>query len=603
MRLVLVAVLVGALAPARASGARPNVIILLTDDQGYGDLSCTGNPVIRTPNMDALGREGVRLTNFHVDSYCSPTRAALMTGRYAHRVGVWGTVGGRNMLREDELTMADVFRHSGYRTGHFGKWHLGGNHPYRPVDRGFDEWIGHGDGGTGCTTDHWGNDRVNDTCVHNGRWEDEPRPGYEADVFFDAAMRFIGERKGKPFFVYLATYNPHGPCSIPDSAWAEPYRERVPPNAAYFYASIARVDENLGRLRRFLKDEGLSDNTLLIFFTDNGTSHGEKIFNAGMRGKKGSPYDGGHRVPCFLHWPAGGFDSPVVVDRLTTHLDLLPTIVDLCSLELPRAIAFDGVSLRPLLADPRAPWPDRTMVLGTPPNMVSPLPGTPPHGKNCSVMTDRWRLVELRELNDIVADPGQRVNVAGQHPDVVERLRAEYDRYWKSVSARDANWRGRPVIGSPGPSEVDLCSEAWYPTEGNCPWNQSGVANGVAAFGRWPVRIARAGRYLIEVRRWPAETDAPIAGIPADTAAIDAQLDGRGVQGRLYGGAPKALPIAKARLRIGATEQEAEVSPHDREKVFSATLAEGPTDIEATLLDPDGKPLCGAYYVRVRAAE
>ena len=191
LSLVSLCVLGGQLSAASdkpATAGKPNVLLILTDDQGYGDLSCTGNPVIKTPHMDALCNEGLRLTNFHVDSYCSPTRAALMTGRYAHRVGAWGTISGRNMLRDGEVTMADLFRHNGYRTGHFGKWHLGGNFPYRPMDRGFDEWLGHGDGGTGTTGDYWGNDRVNDTCIHNGRWEHTK--GFEADVFFDAAMRF-----------------------------------------------------------------------------------------------------------------------------------------------------------------------------------------------------------------------------------------------------------------------------------------------------------------------------------------------------------------------------------------------------------------------------
>ena len=183
-------------------------------------MSLTGNPVLKTPNMDRLAREGVQFTNFHVDSYCTPTRSALMTGRYCHRVGGWGTISGRNMLRDDEVTMADVFRHNGYRTGHFGKWHLGTNYPYRPIDRGFDEWLGHGDGGTGCTTDYWGNDRVNDHYIHNGRWEDQPRPGFEGDVFFDAAMQFIRDNKNRPFFTYLAVYNPHSPCSIADPKWA-----------------------------------------------------------------------------------------------------------------------------------------------------------------------------------------------------------------------------------------------------------------------------------------------------------------------------------------------------------------------------------------------
>lgn len=577
---------------------RPNVIVLLTDDQGYGDLSCHGNPVIRTPHMDRLHNESLRFTNFHVDSYCTPTRAALVTGRYAHRVGGWGTICGRNMLRDGEVTMADVFRHNGYRTGHFGKWHLGTNYPYRPIDRGFDEWLGHGDGGTGCTTDYWGNDRVNDTCVHNGR--PEPSAGYETDVFFDAAKQFIRTEKSRPFFVYLAPYNPHSPCSVPDPKWAEPYRGKVP---AYFYAAIARVDENLGRLRAFLKDEGLDDNTLLIFLTDNGTAEGEKVFNAGMRGKKGSPYDGGHRVPCFIHWPRGGLDKPVTVDRLAAHLDLLPTLVDVCSLELPKPVGFDGISLKPFFANPQAPWPQRTIVLGTPNNFVNANPPPPRHGVNCSVMTDRWRLVNQQELYDMTNDPGQQRDVAGEHPEVVNTLSNAYEQYWAGVSAGDQGWRGRPIIGSPHAVETDLCAEDWYPTQGPCPWNQAAVANGARVFGRWTVRFAEAGAYRVEIRRWPREADAPMAGVPDAPKNVDAYLNDQPVRGLLYGGALKALPVARARLKIDAGVQEADVDSRDKAKVFTVKVDAGAADIEAALLDKDGNPLCGAYYVYVRRDE
>ena len=584
-----------------AKPVKPNVIIVLTDDQGYGDLSLTGNPILKTPNMDRLAREGVQFTNFHVDSYCTPTRSALMTGRYSHRVGGWGTINGRNMLRDEEVTMADVFRHNGYRTGHFGKWHLGTNYPYRPIDRGFDEWLGHGDGGTGCTTDYWGNDRVNDHYIHNGRWEDQPRPGFEGDVFFDAAMQFIRNTKDRPFFTYLAVYNPHSPCSIPEPQWAAAYRDKKVPGQ--FYATIARIDENLGRLRQFLKEEGLAENTLLIFLSDNGTAEGEKVFNAGMRGKKGSPYDGGHREPCFLYWPAGGFDKPVTVDRLTAHLDLLPTLVDLCALQLPKPIKFDGVSLKPLVANPHADWPDRTLVLGTPHNNVGPNAPPPQFAQGCAVMTDRWRLVNNKELFDMTNDPGQQHDIAEGHPQVVNQLRAVYEKYWTDVSAHDNGWRGRPIIGSINAPVVELCGEDWYTTKDSCPWNQATVARGVAAFGRWPVRVAEAGTYRIELRRWPREVNAPITGIPADKKIADAWLDGGPVHGTLYGGTPKALPVATTRLKIGDNVQQTAVAVGDAASEFTVKLPAGPVDIETEFLDETGHPLCSAYYVTVRSSE
>lgn len=585
-----------------ASGkARPNVIIVLADDQGYGDLSCTGNPILKTPNMDRLAKEGVSFTNFHVDSYCTPTRSALMTGRYSHRVGGWGTINGRNMLRDEEVTMADVFHHNGYRTGQFGKWHLGTNYPYRPIDRGFDEWLGHGDGGTGCTTDYWGNDRVNDHYIHNGVWEEKPRPGYECDVFFDAAMEFIRQNKSRPFFVYLAPYNPHGPCSISERAWADPYWGKVPPGVAYFYATIGRLDENLGRLRKFLAAEGLGDNTLLLYASDNGTAQGEEIYNANMRGKKGSPYDGGHREPCFLYWPAGGLDKPRTVDRLTAHLDLLPTMVDLCGLQLPQPVRFDGVSLKPLLQGPtRDDWPQRTIVLGTPHNNGGANAPPPRYGEGCAVMTDPWRLVNDKELYDMANDPGQRKDVAANHAAVVLELREAYRKYWADVSAKDKDWRGRPIIGSPRQAEVHLCAEDWYTTKGSCPWNQAMVAKGADAMGRWPVRFAEAGSYQVEVRRWPREANAPMSGLPNRMLTLDAYFDDLPVDNLLYRGKPKAMPVARVRLRIGGNIQEADVTAADKAAVFTAKVEAGPGDIEATLLDKSGEPLSSAYYLIIR---
>jgi arylsulfatase A-like enzyme len=578
--------------------SKPNVIIVLTDDQGYGDLSVTGNPILKTPNMDRLAREGVQFTNFHVDSYCTPTRSALMTGRYSHRVGGWGTVNGRNMLRDDEVTMADVFRHNGYRTGHFGKWHLGTNYPYRPIDRGFDEWLGHGDGGTGCTTDYWGNDRVNDHYIRNGRWEEQSRRGFEGDVFFDAAMQFIRENKGRPFFTYLAVYNPHNPCSIPEPKPAESYQGKDVPGD--FFTTIARIDQNVGRLRQFLKEEGLADNTLLLFLTDNGTAQGERVFNAKMRGRKGSPYDGGHRVPCFLHWPAGGFKMPSTVDRLTAHLDLLPTLVDLCALKLPKPAKFDGVSLKPLLANPRADWPERIIVMGAPHNHVGPNAPPPEFGRGCAVMTGRWRLVNDRELYDMAGDPGQCHDIAQDTPEVVDQLRSAYRKYWADVSVNDPGWRGRPILGTKYAPEVDLCAEDWFTTKGNCPWNQAAVAGGAAAFGRWPARFAEAGKYRIEVRRWPRELQAPIAGVPTGKKVVDAWVNSRPIDGTLYGGKPRALPVSQVELKIAGQVQTADVSKTETVKVFTMEVAAGPAHIEATLLDEAGRALCGAYYVSVR---
>ena len=220
------------------AGEKPNVILIITDDQGYGDISAHGNPLIQTPHMDQLHAESVRFTNFHVDPTCAPTRGALMSGKYSHRAKVWHTIAGGNHLRAGQMTIADVFKASGYRTGMFGKWHLGGNYPYRPMDRGFEEWLGQGDGGTGTTDDYFTNDRVNDHYLHNGEFE--YRPGYAPDVFYDAAIDYIRgqDDEQQPFFVYLSTYIPHNPHTLADRKWADKYMPEVDPKVAYFFAAI-----------------------------------------------------------------------------------------------------------------------------------------------------------------------------------------------------------------------------------------------------------------------------------------------------------------------------------------------------------------------------
>ncbi|MGB2821551.1 MAG: arylsulfatase, partial [Phycisphaerae bacterium] len=290
------------MAERTSPGGKPNVVLVITDDQGYGDLGCHGNEVIRTPNIDRLHGESVRLTNFHVGPTCAPTRAGLMTGRYCNCTGVWHTIAGRSLIRRDEVTMADVFAAGGYRTGIFGKWHLGDNYPFRPQDRGFQDVLVHGGGGVSQTPDYWGNDYFDDTYFRSG--VPESCTGYCTDVWFDEAMKFIEAGRDRPFFCYLPTNAPHGPYNVADS-YSRPYRGLIPDQRANFYGMITNIDDNVGRLRAKLAELGIEENTILIWMTDNGTSAGCSLdenefvregFNAGMRGMKGSAYDGGHRT-------------------------------------------------------------------------------------------------------------------------------------------------------------------------------------------------------------------------------------------------------------------------------------------------------------------
>ena len=335
--------------PAKVQKRAPNVVFVLADDVGYGDFACLGNPYIKTPNIDSMHARSVRFTDFHVSPTCSPSRASLMTGKYCNSVGVWHTIMGRSILQPGVATLADCFKSSGYRTGLFGKWHLGDNYPCRAQDRGFDEVVVCGGGGIWQTPDYFGNDDRNDSYRHNGRFE--KYEGFSTNVFFDQAMKFMAAAQdaSQPFFCYVPTTASHIPT------WALekdtlPY-EHVPGlTQPGFYGMTVEIDADFGRLVKFLDDRGLRENTILIFATDNGGADGVKVFNAGMRGEKGSPYEGGHRVPLFVEWPGRSIGGGRDVNTLTKDIDLLPTLVDLCGLQ-NHGTEPDGHSLRPLLVE------------------------------------------------------------------------------------------------------------------------------------------------------------------------------------------------------------------------------------------------------------
>jgi arylsulfatase A-like enzyme len=568
----------------------PNVILIVTDDQGYGDLSCHGNPVLETPNLDKLHDESVRFTDFHVDPTCAPSRGALLTGKYSHRAGVWHTIAGGNHLRASEMTMADVFRASGYRTGMFGKWHLGSNYPYRPMDRGFDEWLGQGDGGTGTTDDWFDNDRVNDHYWHNG--ERVQRDGYAPDVFFNAAIDFINEsdHNDKPFFAYLATYMPHTPHTLPNTSWIKKYDSQVSEEEAYFFAGIGRIDRNIGRLRRALKASGKADSTILMFMTDNGGTTGVKLFNAGMRGRKCQVYDGGHRVPFFMHWPKGKLKHGTDVFDLTAHIDLLPTLIELCGLSPERAVDFDGRSFKQQLFQPDLDLPERTLFVETQRTFK------PKSWAKTVGMTKRWRLINNKELYDISKDPGQETNVIQQHPEVVETIRQQHKAYWERVCPGDRD-KPRFIVGHPNDRETLLQPADWYLP--SVPWNHAEVAKGPNRIGAWDIAIAEEGSYRFEVRRWPREANAPIQGVPVFKKEVDA-WDAKGGKDKLiYGNTMKALPVAAIKLEVGGFSEVRQVSDKDKQVVFEIPLKQGATQVKGTMLDPQGKTIAGAYYIYV----
>ena len=557
-----------------AKAAKPNVILVMTDDQGYGDVGALGNRDIKTPALDALYKESVRLTDYHVDPTCSPTRSALMTGRYSSRTGVWHTIMGRSIMHRDEVTMGDVFSASGYSTGFFGKWHLGDNYPFRPQDRGFGEVLAHGGGGVGQTPDYWDNDYFDDTYFHNGKAK--KYEGYCTDIWFDGAMKFIEDNKDKPFFCYIPTNAPHGPFNVADE-YRDLYKDNPNVANASFTGMITNIDENMAKLIKHLDKLKLADNTILIFTTDNGTAAGVRFdkdgkvssgFNAGMRGQKGSEYDGGHRVPFFVRWPEGGIGGGRDVNPITAHVDVLPTLIDLCDLETPD-VDFDGTSIAPLLSDSKGSWQGRTLFVH------SQRIENPVKWRKCAVMTDRWRLVNGTQLFDMEADPGQRNNVVSGNGALVEKMRAEYDDWWESISTRFDDYC-HIVIGSDKENPSRITCHDWHGP--SVPWNHGHIRRGITANGFWAIDVDRAGTYDFALRRWPEEIGEFINGSPA--------AGGKAINARL------------ARLQIGGMDMTKTIAADDTAVLFRMRLKKGKTQMKTWFTDKDGTSR-GAYFVYV----
>ncbi|MFP4028964.1 MAG: arylsulfatase [Candidatus Brocadiia bacterium] len=562
---------------------RPNLVLVITDDQGYGDLGCTGNPWISTPNIDAFYDESTRCTDFHVSPLCTPTRGAIMSGHNPLRNGAWATCWGRSILRKDEVTMADIFADNGYRTGMFGKWHLGDNYPYRPQDRGFQKVFAHKGGGVGQTPDFWGNNYFDDTYFANG--DPTPTDGYCTDVWFDAAMNFIEENQNEPFFCYLATNAPHSPYLVADK-YAEQYRGNDDIPEPEFYGMITNIDENFSRLQKKLEELGLTENTILIFMTDNGSSGGYEPstgrgYNAGMRGMKGSYYEGGHRVPFFINWPGGGIDGPEDVEPLITHTDMLPTFIELCDLDAPENLEFDGVSVAPLLHGEPQDLPDREI-------FVQYRQYTePPEKWTNAVMTRDWRLVGGEELYNIKNDPAQEEDVSEQHPDVVDRLRAAHEGWWDTVSPLLEQYC--PIsIGADEENPTRLCS---MDVLGDVAWNQGHILKAQKSTGRWRILVEKPGTYTFRLTRWPDEL-----GLPLDAPAPEGEAESIP-----YTGDTESIAIkpVKARLSLFDREEVVEVAEGEDEVVLSLELDRtGETFLDAWFIDQEGEER-GAYYVYV----
>jgi len=625
---ILLAVLVLSPFVSRAtpSDQHPNVLVIMPDDLSYSDFSFYNHQADapRTPNIDRLAGESVRLTDFHVAPTCSPSRAQLMTGRYDDSCGVWHTIMGRYFLLPKEVTMADVFKANGYRTALFSKWHLGDSYPFRPKDRGFEHVVMIHGGGIDQQPSYWGSRNTIPSTLYD---DDQPaqlteangslpgeqlKPGasgaFTTNFFTTQAIDYMNDchEKQEPFFVYLPYNVAHGPNDVPPDAR---------PGIDAHTATIENLDKNIGRLLKFLETSGLADTTVLVFvFGDNGMA------NFMLRGDKATAYEAGHRVPCCIRWPDGGFAGTAAnsreMPRLASEMDLLPTFIDLLHLRdvSNRTLAMDGISLKTALdADSTqvAPaWGTRVLVVDN-----QRLDDLVKYKQAC-VMRDeldaaghvvhQWRAIrnsasEPWELYDIQSDLLERNNLmlqpANAHPgEILHSLQAAYESWWSQVS-KNAGEYGRPIAGAAHDPTICLYAHDWHMTQGSPPWNHTLIADGLKANGFNAVAFAHAGDYTFDLRRWPRE----IAGETTVTSRLKSPIESDDNNAPLYG---NPLPVHSARIRIWNgdktyADERQDVKPDSSGAVFNLHLPPGPAMVQTWFYDSEGIELCGAYYVYV----
>jgi len=486
---VLLGLMAAALAlPQTLAAERPNVIVIQTDDQGWGDSSLHGNQNLATPHLDALGRRGVRFDRFFVCPVCAPTRAEFLTGRYHPRGGVSGVSRGDERLNLDERTIAQVFKAAGYATAAFGKWHNGTQPPYHPIARGFDEFYGFCSG-------HWG-DYFSPQLERNGQLV--RGKGYLVDDFTDEALRFMERHADRNFFLYLPLPTPHSPMQVPDKYWERMQDRELGMKAnegdredeAFTRAALAMVeciDDNVGRLNDKLNELKLAENTIVVFMSDNGPNNFR--WNGGMKGRKGSTDEGGVRSPLYIAWP-GHIPANKLVLQISSGIDLLPTLADLANVPLLGTKPLDGVSLKPLLTGEMGAIPDRMIFSHW--------------NRKVSVRTQHYRLDDQARLFDMVVDPGQQTNIADQRPEIAAELSAFAER-WKqemfpglqierpfTVGHPDFAWTQLPARDGDPHGAIERSAAA-----PNCSYftNWKSSEDKVT----WPVEVLAAGNFDVEV--------------------------------------------------------------------------------------------------------
>lgn len=492
--------------------SHPNVIIIMTDDQGYGDLGITGNPHVKTSVIDEFARKSVRFNNFYVSPVCAPTRSSLMTGRFSLRTGIRDTYNGGATMASNEVTIAEMLKKADYKTGVFGKWHLGDNYPSRPNDQGFDESVIHLSGGMGQVGDfttYFQRDSsyFDPVLWHNG--QQEAYEGYCSDIFTEQAIDFIGNNSQSPFFCYLAFNAPHTPLQVPDKYYQmykdidpasgfendnRPFvemSERDKEAARKVYAMVTNIDDNIGKLLQKLDELNITDNTLIIFMTDNGPQQTRYV--AGMRGRKGSVYRGGVRVPFYMSYPKG-FEGDKDVETTSAHIDILPTLSQICNVDLPTDRVIDGKSLVPLMNNEQVDWADRSLFFYWTRRFPELYNNIALHKGNYKIVghTDYNSALENFELFDIEKDPYEQTNLVEENKNKARELKADLDKhYLELINSENLIHPPRIVIGNAHENPVFL--------NRNDADGERGIWAQEEIYGKWNVSIAE-GHYNVKFK-------------------------------------------------------------------------------------------------------
>ena len=550
---------------------RPNVIIVMTDDQGYGDLGIHGNPVIKTPNLDALARESARLDPFYVCPVCAPTRASLMTGRSHQRTRAIDTYIGRAMMDTDEVTIAEILRDAGYATGIFGKWHLGDCYPLRPGDQGFEKSLVHRGGGIGQPSDPVGGERKYTDPILMDNGVARQMKGYCTDIYFDEALKFARQahQEEKPFLAIITDNCPHGPWHDTPAEELEMYKD-VDLSVAAFpqekgaplkgnwnqdqvrrsYAMITNIDENIGKMIEQVDAMGIGKETLILFFCDNGPEG--RRFVSGFRGSKSSTLEGGVRSPFFARWP-GTLQTGVATSWPAAIYDVLPTVLAACSVPVPQGVKIDGTSFLADLKGAKVKRRPRTVVIqahrGDRPllyhnfmarknfmKLVHPSP----------FWRDTFEGEPDFQLYDLSKDPYELDDISDENPEIVQRLLGDYEAWFLDVSSgREDPWAPpRIIIGTEHEKMTVLTRQDWRHTHGR-PWARD-------SRGQWHVTIASEGPYRIECRFSPEKVPGVITLICGDVEVRQAILPTT----RSCSFRSVDLPVGDVEVEIHITEGE-----------------------------------------------